>query len=222
MQPPELLNVLYEDDWMIAVDKPAGQLVHPTKAPQEGDEVTMKILRDQIGQRVHTLHRLDRPTTGVILFAKNKESTRVLRTTFDDGGIHKTYWAVTIGIPEKQSWTCDTPLRNEEDSPERTAVTHFRRLAILAHDLALVEALPVTGRFHQIRRHLLHEGHPIAGDYRYAGIERCDALGAVLNTGTRMLLQAKALEFTHPMTNAEVKIEAPVDPLIAKVARTAA
>ncbi len=211
---PRPLEILFQDEWIVAVDKPAGQLVHPAEVPQDGDEVTMKILRDQIGERVHTLHRLDRPTTGVLLFATDGIAARALRKAFDAREIEKTYWAVTIGHPVEDVWVCSEPIQKEEGAPIREAKTSFRRLADLGGDLGLVEARPETGRFHQIRRHLLSVGTPILGDYRYSGIERCDALGEKHGTGTRMLLQAKVLEFTHPITEERMKLEAPVEPLI--------
>ena len=215
MPTPLALDILFQDEWLVAVDKPAGQLVHPAEVPQEGDEVTMKILRDQIGKRVNTLHRLDRPTAGVLLFATDETAARALRRAFDAREIKKIYWAVTIGCPEEEAWICYDPIQKEEGAPSREAKTVFRRLADLGDGLGLVEARPETGRFHQIRRHLLAAGTPILGDYRYSGIERCDALGAKHGTGTRMLLQAKVLEFTHPITKVRVMVEAPVDPLIA-------
>ena len=201
---------------MVAVDKPAGQLVHPGQNPEQEDAVTMKILRDQIGQRVHVIHRLDRPTTGVLLFATDREAARSLHLAFEKHNVQKVYWAVVDGHPADECWTCREPIQKENNAVERSAETVFRTLERLQGQLALVEAKPKTGRFHQIRRHLLHAGHPIVGDYRYAGIERCDELGSRLGTGTRMLLQAKSLRFQHPITGSNISIKSPVDPLIQK------
>ncbi len=167
----------------------------------------MKILRDQIGQQVYPLHRLDRPTSGVLLFALDKETNRILRQSFDEHLIEKTYWAIVNGEPKSKIWSCREPLQNDPDSPFRNALTNFRLLEKRPHDLALVEAIPQTGRFHQIRRHLLHTGHPIVGDYRYADIELCDSLGKTLGTGTRMLLLAKSLTIPHPWSRKMIKIE---------------
>jgi len=205
----EPLTILYRDEWLIAVDKPAGQLVHPADHPQTDDLVTMKILRDQIGQQVEVVHRLDRPTTGVLLFALEKSAGRKLRALFEKRQMEKIYHAVVIGRPAEDAWICAEPLRKNADSPERSAETEFRVLRRLANDFTLIEAKPKTGRFHQIRRHLLDAGHPIVGDYRYVGIERCDKLGEQLGTGTRMLLQAKSLHFQHPVTGEKVSIEVP-------------
>lgn len=214
------LRILYQDQLLIAVDKPAGQLVHPADLPHPGDEVTLKILRDQIGatpEQLHLIHRLDRPTTGVLLFGRDKQSARRLRAAFDKREISKTYHAIIVGHPAQDTWTCDEPLQKDESSPLKSASTSFRVLARLAENLAHVEARPHTGRFHQIRRHLLHTGHPIVGDYRYLGIETCDTLGARLGIGTRMLLQAKVLELQHPGTGEPLTITAPTDSLFTRL-----
>jgi tRNA pseudouridine65 synthase len=205
------LSILFRDDWVVAVDKPAGQLVHPSDTPAEEDLVTMKLLRDQIEQRVYPIHRLDRPTSGVLVFAIDREVAASLHAAFERNEIEKVYWAVVEGHPTAEDWICHDPIE------DRAAETSFRVLATLAGPLALVEARPKTGRFHQIRRHLLAAGHPIIGDYRYAGIERSDEWGAKLDTGTRMLLQAKCLRLRHPVTGEALLIEAPLDPVMARV-----
>jgi tRNA pseudouridine65 synthase len=211
-----ILNILYQDDAIVAVDKPAGQMVIPSDSPQPDDEVTMKILRDQIGKRVHPIHRLDRPTSGVLIFSTDQDVARELHFAFEQHRIKKKYLAIIVGHPLRESWTCNEPIQKKEGAPLREAHTDFHLRQKLKNDLSLVEAIPRTGRFHQIRRHLLHLGHPIVGDYRYAGVERCNFLGEQLGTGTRMLLQAKSLCFKHPITGLEILIEAPLDPMIEK------
>ena len=223
--PIQPLIVLYEDEWMIAVDKPAGQMVHPADVPSEGDQVTMKILRDQIGGYVYPIHRLDRPTTGVLLFAKNPSSAALLQQALERREFSKTYLAVVHGAPPADNWECEEPLRKTETAVLKDAHTSFRTMRSVGHArlstleeenavLSLIEAIPHTGRYHQIRRHLLHCGIPIAGDYRYAGISESDALGELLGTGTRMLLQAKNLSITHPFTEEKLSISVPTDRLI--------
>ena len=219
--PAKPLNILYQDEWLVAVDKPAGHLVHPADEPQPDDLVTMKILRDQIGQRVYNIHRIDRPTTGVLLFSVDRTAARALHRALERRQVQKTYRAISCGLAPEEPWECNQALQKEEDAPMRDAHTSFRRLAI-AHPLtpedqenltlSLIEATPHTGRYHQIRRHLLHHGLPIIGDFRYAGIERSHQLGELLGTGTRMLLQSKSISFTHPITAAPTKIVAPTDP----------
>ena len=219
------LRVLYEDQWLIAVDKPAGQMVHPADVPREDDQVTMKILRDQIGRHVFPIHRLDRPTTGVLLFAKDKVVARPLHLALEKHEFQKTYFAVIYGEHENIVWDCYEPLKKNENSPSKEAHTTFRVLKQYEHPalcslptkvISLIEVLPHSGRYHQIRRHLLHVGTPIVGDYRYAGIGISDMLGECLGTGTRMLLQAKELKINHPVTHDELIIESPMDEFILK------
>jgi len=214
------LSILFQDEWFIAVDKPAGQLVHPVSNPSPDDEVTMKLLRDQIGQKIYPIHRLDRPTSGALLFATAPDAAQAAHRLFENGEVGKIYLAIAHGHPAADSWTCRKALRKDPDAREQSAETSFRvRARFQPEPLALLEARPKTGRFHQIRRHLLDAGHPIVGDYRYAGIERSDKTGAQLDTGTRMLLQAKQLSFQHPVTRENVVVEAPTDPLIQQVCR---
>ena len=215
------LNILYQDEWMVAIDKPAGWLVHPATDPQEGDLVAMKILRDQIGKRVFTIHRIDRPTTGVLLMGIDPDVSKQLHQALADHKMQKTYWAVIHGNPEHSEWECHEPIQKEPGKPIREAHTSFKLVKTLKHpaliknvnldeeQLSLIAATPHTGRFHQIRRHLLHAGFPIVGDYRYGGIERCDTIGTTLNISSRMLLMAKSLKLQHPVTREDIIIEAP-------------
>lgn len=223
---PDPLNILYQDEWFVAVDKPAGHLVHPAENPQEDDLVAMKIVRDQLGQRVHTIHRLDRPTSGVLLLGLHKKAAQRLHKALESHEFEKTYWAVVRGRVPADTWECHEPIQKEVGTPLRDAHTSFRvlesrkveALSQFAGELdgygdvlSLVEAVPHSGRFHQIRRHLLHVGIPIVGDYRYAGIEDSDKLGQALDTGTRMLLQAHSLTIDHPILGESLTIAAPVD-----------
>lgn len=207
-----MLNILFRDEWIIAVDKPAGQLVHPADEPKPSDEVTMKILRDQIGEPVETIHRLDRPTTGILLFGLCKEASKILRQSFEDQEVSKRYRALVHGTPSKTEWSSQEPLSKDDDAPLKSALTDFTVVEQWSN-FALIEARPKTGRFHQIRRHLLHCDHPIVGDYRYAGVERCELSAKELGIGTRMLLQASKIIFAHPMTGDRITIEAPNDPI---------
>jgi len=169
------LNILFQDEWLVAVDKPAGHLVHPADQPKEDDLVTMKILRDQIGRRVYNIHRIDRPTTGVLLFGIDQVVSKNLHQALERHEVKKTYWAVVNGKPDLKEWQCHEPIQKSESQPFRDAHTSFK--VISQSELSLIEATPHSGRYHQIRRHLLHAGLPIVGDYRYGGIERCDQLG---------------------------------------------
>lgn len=218
------LSILYQDEFLVAIDKPAGMIVHSGREPEGPEWIAMKRLRDQLGQRIFTIHRLDRPTSGVLLFALDKKTSGLVQQAFELRNVVKIYHAIVCGnAPER--WICETPLRtNPEDEP-RTAMTLFECLAVtpdafFAADptlvLSLLRVTPTTGRYHQIRRHLLDADRPIVGDFRYAGMDRSYELGKVLNTGTRMLLQAKILEFVHPRTGEILKIQAPPDAAFAR------
>jgi tRNA pseudouridine65 synthase len=213
------LNLIYQDDWLVAIDKPAGMLVHPGREPEGPEWIAMKRLRDQLGRQVFPVHRLDRPTSGVLLFALDKQTAGLVQQAFELRNVSKIYHAVVCGMT-RESWTCETPLQKDVIDPFLPASTTFKRLKIAmagtfpadpALCLSLLTATPQTGRFHQIRRHLLEAGHPIVGDFRYAGQEPSFRLGAVLGTGTRMLLQAKRLVLNHPHTGQELVIEAAHD-----------
>jgi tRNA pseudouridine65 synthase len=215
----EPLHILYEDDFLIAIDKPAGMLVHANAKDDHPEWIAMKRLREQIGRRVFPIHRLDRPTSGVLLFALDKRTAGYLQQAFEQRKVTKTYLAIVSGIAPNQ-WRCDTALSDDSGATHRDAVTHFELIqtspeAFFTSEpslrLSLIKAMPETGRFHQIRRHLLACGFPIVGDFRYAGQDRSFALGELLGTGTRMLLQAKRLEITHPQSGERIIIEAPGD-----------
>jgi len=205
------LKILFQDESLVVIHKPAGHIVHPAEQPQAGDLVAMKILRDQIGVRVYNIHRIDRPTAGILLFGIDREVSKSLHQNLADGGMEKVYWAVVEGKPELPAWNCEAPIQKDADAPIRQAHTDFQVLKTVEHrsgkTISLIKAVPHTGRFHQIRRHLLDAGHPIIGDYRYAGISTSDTNGELLGTGTRMLLLAKSLTFKHPKTGETVHVE---------------
>jgi tRNA pseudouridine65 synthase len=213
------LTILYQDDFLVAIDKPAGMLVHPGREPEEPEWIAMKRLRDQLERPVFPVHRLDRPTSGVLLFALDKQTAGLAQQAFELRKVNKIYHAVVCGIAPLE-WVCKTPLRKNPEDSLLAAKTWFERLGIATPSsfprdptlsLSLLKATPLTGRFHQIRRHLLEAGMPIVGDFRYAGQERSFALGEILGTGTRMLLQAKVLELQHPRTGESLKIETTQD-----------
>ena len=213
------LHLLYQDDFLVAIDKPAGMLVHPGRDPEGPEWIAMKRLRDQLSRQVFPVHRLDRPTSGVLLFALDKQTAGLAQQVFELRKVVKTYHAIVCGI-SPQEWLCETPLRKNPEDESLPARTSFERLMVTSEtpfpadptlSLSLLKATPTTGRFHQIRRHLLEAGIPIVGDFRYAGQDRSYALGAILGIGTRMLLQAKLLEFLHPRTAEPMRIEAPTD-----------
>ena len=166
-------EIIYEDQKLLVLNKPAGLAVHPTAARYRST-VTHWLAHNRRGQRVEPVHRLDVETSGVLLCGKGLEAVRVLRRTFAEGHLEKTYLAVTEGVCARSEWTTDTPLGFDETSAIRLkmgpgrleARTDFR---VKAQDSkrALVEALPRTGRQHQIRVHAALSGHPVVGDKLY-------------------------------------------------------
>jgi tRNA pseudouridine65 synthase len=218
-RPMTPLSILYQDERLVAIDKPAGMIVHPGREPEGPEWIAMKRLRDLLGRPVFPIHRLDRPTSGVLLFALDRETSTLAQQAFELRQVEKSYLAIVCGEVAER-WCCDLPLRKNPEEPEVAARTHFERLRFapagtFAADpglsLSLLKASPETGRFHQIRRHLLGVDLPIVGDFRYAGRERSHELGEILGTGTRMLLQAKALRMKHPHSGEDLLIEAPED-----------
>jgi len=204
------MEVLYQDEYMIAVDKPAGYLVHPADIPKPEDMIAMKIVRDSIGKPVYSIHRLDCPTSGVLLLGIDREVSKELHHAFEARNVQKTYLAVVPNIPKNELWECNEPIQKQAEKPIREANTSFRSLQSILLDkgaYSLIEATPHTGRYHQIRRHLLHAGHPIVGDYRYENVSECDRHGALLGTQTQMLLFAYRLELTHPITKKKIMIQ---------------
>ena len=210
------LPILYEDQFLVAIDKPAGMLVHPASEPEAPEWIAMKRLRDQLGKPVFPAHRLDRPTSGVLLFALDKETAGLAQQAFERRAVKKVYHAIVCGTTPA-AWICETPLRTNPEDELLAARTSFERLSVVSFPkdptlvLSLLKAAPTTGRFHQIRRHLLEAGFPIVGDFRYAGMELSYQLCGILGIGTRMLLQAKSLELPHPRTGEHLFIQAPPD-----------
>ncbi|MGL5029035.1 MAG: RluA family pseudouridine synthase [Wolbachia pipientis] len=170
-------NILYEDEYILAINKPAGVIV------QGGVKVkiSMSDLLDQIreGETFKIVHRLDRDTSGVIIFARNANVARYLMEEFKGRRVKKTYLALTSGIPSKDSGTIDYPLVKkyvsgqekvvvDENSPQN-ATTHFSIIAKSKHNVAYLKLQPITGRTHQLRAHLAHINCPILGDGKYGG-----------------------------------------------------
>lgn len=204
------LDILYRDQWMIAIDKPAGMLVHPGADDEPPSPVVMKVLRDQIGAKVWLIHRLDRPTSGVLIFSLSDQLEPHLRLLFERHEIQKTYYAIVTGkTPE--TWTNSEPLRKAEADPCRPSETRFTRKhihTIGSETYSFLRVTPLTGRYHQIRKHLAMSGFPIVGDYRYGDSEKMDQI--TKDIGTKgLMLHAAQLSLPHPVTGEELLIIAP-------------
>ncbi|MEM8609763.1 MAG: pseudouridine synthase [Myxococcota bacterium] len=194
---PISIDVLYRDDDIVVVDKPSGLSVH--RGDDHGSTFALNLTRDAISQWVYPVHRLDRGTSGVLVFALSSEVARALHDAFATRGVDKRYLAVVRGKPP-ESGLIDSPMEKRFGGPRVEASTEFKRLFVSeVIRLSLVEAIPKTGRRHQIRRHLRRINHPIAGDVNYGkGMEnRSYRAGIGLY---RLGLHAHQLAFDHPVT----------------------
>lgn len=211
------LEILYQDEHLVAINKPHGLLVHRSKIAAEENVFALQLLRDQIGQRVYPVHRLDRKTSGVLLFALNEETNSKMKLIFREQQIKKTYWAIVRGYTDSKG-TIDYPLRKENGQLQE-AISHYKTLMHTEIPLAfgkfntsrysLVEVKPETGRMHQIRKHLAHINHPIIAD-RPHGCNKQNKLFKEKWSMDSMLLHAKTLEFMHPHSHKEVAIVAKI------------
>jgi tRNA pseudouridine65 synthase len=217
------LRLLYRDDHLAAVDKPPGLLVHRTRLAADEDDALLQRLRDTLGRRVYAVHRLDRPTSGVVVYGLTPEAARRLSLLFETRRMDKRYLAVVrgwLGTPQGPGGVIDYPLADAPDLPARPALTHYRSLARveLPHAVgryptsrySLLELRPRTGRTHQIRRHLHHIFHPIVGDTTH-GEGRHNRLFREHYACERLLLHARSLGFIHPFGGASLRVEAPPD-----------
>jgi tRNA pseudouridine65 synthase len=202
------LPILYRDDDLVVANKPSGMIVHRGWA--RDPVVAMTVVRDLLGRRVYPVHRLDRGTSGALLFALEPGIARRLQEAFEGGGIEKRYLALVRGIPPEEG-VIDHPLPREGDRPEAPrvrAVTRFRRLGTFER-YALVEAIPETGRSHQIRRHFKHISHPLIGDVQFGKGEHNRLFRERFGLH-RLALHARELAFAHPRTGVAMRVLAPI------------
>lgn len=224
----QTLEILYRDQWLVAINKPAGLLVHRSRIASGAREFAVQKLRGQIGQPVFLLHRLDRPTSGVLLFALDADTARKMGQLFEQREIEKTYRAIVRGhLPDSGCW--DRPLQERldlisddkatTDKPAQSAITEFasRRKWEIPFSTGkyphsrYCEALifPRTGRRHQIRRHCNHFAHPVIGDTTH-GDRRHNRLFREQLEINRLLLVASSVRFLHPATGEPMEINSPV------------
>jgi tRNA pseudouridine65 synthase len=204
---PGSIDLLYADEHLVVAQKPSGLLVH--RGWDNDDDVAMFRVRDAIGGYVYPVHRLDRGTSGALVFARTKAAASALAQAFENGAVEKSYLALVRGAPP-ESGTIDYAIQKREDGPRVPAVTRFRVVARSPVDrCSLVEARPETGRLHQIRRHLRHIDHPLVGDVNYGSgaINRHYRASYGLH---RLALHARRVAFAHPETGARVDVVAPV------------
>ncbi|MBV2227147.1 MAG: pseudouridylate synthase [Sphingobacterium mizutaii] len=214
-----MLEILFEDEDFVAINKPHGLLVHKSSIAADTSEFALQLLRDQIGKKVYPAHRLDRKTAGVLLFSLNKEMDSAIQTAFSQNLIKKEYLAVLRGHTDPEG-TINYPLKKENGTIQE-ALTHYQTLATTEIDLpfgkfptsrySLVLAKPETGRMHQLRRHFAHIFHPIIGD-RPHGCNKQNKLWKDTFQHDTMLLHAKSLAFSHPKTQENILIQAQIQP----------
>ncbi len=210
-----MLEIVYQDEHFVAINKPHGLLVHRTKIAEEKVYFALQMLRDQLGQRVYPLHRLDRKTSGILLFGLSSEAAKLLSKAFVNHEITKTYYAIVRGFaPEKG--TIDKPLKSENGNIQ-VAETKFETLQKVTLPIpfgkyptcrySFVKIEPKTGRMHQIRRHFNYINCPIIGDYKH-GDYRHNRLFIERYNVSEMLLHAADMKFEQPFTKEKITIKA--------------
>ncbi|AXN32880.1 tRNA pseudouridine(65) synthase TruC [Vibrio coralliilyticus] len=224
-----MLDIVFQDEYFVAVNKPAGMLVHRSWLDKHETQFVMQTLRDQIGQHVFPLHRLDRPTSGVLIFALSSDVASRVMPMFANHEMVKTYHAIVRGWIE-EAGRLDYALKVEldkiadkhasQEKEAQEAITDYHTLAkaeipystgkFPTTRYCLMELKPLTGRKHQLRRHMAHLRHPIVGDTTH-GDGKHNKLFREVYDSHRLLLHASSLEFVHPFTNQTVLIKAKVD-----------
>lgn len=213
-----MLDIVYHDEHLVAINKPHGLLVHRSTIAADAEEFALQLLRDQIGQKVNPVHRLDRATGGVLLFALDKDVEIAMQKQFSGDLIKKTYLAIVRGYtPDSED--IDYPIRKENGTLQE-AFTHYNTLNRVelavpfgkhqTSRYSLIEVKPTTGRMHQIRKHLSHVNHPIIGDTTH-GCNKQNKLFRERWEMNTLMLHAAGLSFKHPVNGVQITIKAPVN-----------
>jgi tRNA pseudouridine65 synthase len=220
-----LLEIIYQDEDIIAINKPTGLLVHRSPIATDVQEFAMQMLRDQIGQHVYPAHRLDRKTSGVLLFGKNPLAHKALQALFADRKMDKTYFAIVRGYVDEVG-TIDYALTNESGKTQ-DAITHFERIGLAELPVpfgkhatsrySLVKLKPETGRMHQLRKHMAHIMHPIIGD-RPHGCNKQNKLFKEKWQLEDMMLHARHLSFEYPLREKKMTLTSPFQPEFKRIA----
>lgn len=215
----QTLEIIFRDKYLIAINKPHGLLVHASTIAADADTFAVQLLRDQIGQRVFPVHRLDRKTSGVLLFALDGETNILMQKQFMNQQVQKTYHAIVRGYTPDEG-SIDYPLTNDKGKTQQ-AITHFKTLKRVelpvpfgkfeSSRYSLVQIKPLTGRMHQIRKHFAHIFHPIIGDRPY-GCNKQNRLFLQKWHHQEMLLHAVSMEMKHPIEGTPVFVVADYQP----------
>ncbi len=209
------LEILYQDEYIIAINKPHGLLVHQSPIARDASEFAIQLLRDQIGKKVFPVHRLDRKTSGVLLFAFDKDVNRILTEQFTTKQIEKRYIAIVRGFAPEEM-LIDYALY-KDNGVLQEAQTLIKCMQTAEIDLpsgkhqtsrySFVEAFPFTGRMHQIRKHLAHILNPIIGD-RPHGCNKQNKIWLEKFEMNTMMLHGASLKLNHPVANEVLEIKA--------------
>lgn len=223
------LEILYQDEYLVAINKPSGLLVHKSPIDKHETRFALQLVRDQIGKYVYPIHRLDKPTSGVLLFALSAEMAQTMSLLFRSSQVHKEYIAIVRGFTEDTS-LIDYPLKQMLDTKEQKlqgitkeaqeAQTQFQRMATVELPFpvsrypvarySLIKLFPKTGRKHQLRRHMKHIFHPIVGDTKHGRGEH-NKLFREKYECHRLLLHSNKISFTHPICKETLVINASLD-----------
>lgn len=225
-------DILFRDEHLMVVNKPAGVPVHGSRMLEGRPDTLLALARAATGRMVHAAHRLDRPVSGALLMAFDREILASLGQAFEQRRVQKRYLAVVRGWTEQEGQV-DHPLRpprdeRREGDEAREALTRFRQIArvelpFAVHPYAtarysLLELRPETGRRHQLRRHMKHISHHLVGDTTY-GKGAHNQLFRDEFECERLLLHSRSLAFEHPVSGQEMKVTAPLDHAFERVAR---
>ncbi len=223
-----MLDIIYHDETLVVINKPSGLLVHRSPIDKRETRFALQLIRDQIGQRVYPVHRLDKPTSGVLLFALNSTAAQQLSDQFAARSVRKSYLALVRGYTASDG-LIDYALQEQldrvadahasQDKPAQAAVTAYRcrdqfelPYPMSGHTTSrysLLDLFPSTGRKHQLRRHMKHISHPIIGDTTH-GDGRHNQLFREKFDCQRLLLHAACLEVKHPLTQHPLQFNAPL------------
>lgn len=216
------MELIYQDEYFIAVNKPSGFHVHPHENPQHRvsrDKICLYLARNMMKQHVYPVHRLDAGTSGVLVFALSSESASQLCKLFADRTAEKTYQAIVRGFV-MDAGTIELPLELDSSGDVVEAKTSYRRLGTLELPIPVgkkfptaryswVEVTPHTGRFHQIRRHFNRISHPLLGDGEHGDTRHNQFFRNHIGI-EGLCLKAQRLEFLHPWSGENVSLEAPL------------
>ena len=220
----EFLEIIYDDQIILIVNKPSGLLTHQSKMSSDRDSLVDR-LRFLYINPPSPVHRLDRPTSGIILCSYSKEASRTMGEFFQEGKVQKQYLAVVRGYT-KESGQIDIPLKKDGEGDFQHAETRYKTLKNIEIDVpnnqhatsrySLVRLYPETGRFHQLRRHMAAIGHPILGDTSHGDL-RHNRIFEKYFSNTRLLLHSDKLTFPHPVSGNVLSIEAGISGIMEKI-----